>query len=244
MTGEDTDRLVDPELERRLRRGLALLAEETPAARTRLRYLVGGLAAAAVLAVGSLGTAGLLHRGQPATSALPPPSRAVVSTPSHTARPPSSPATDTAPAQTLAPPPNASGITYNLTRLVKESQRIVVGTVTTVRRGSASEATGGLPYVLATVRLDHVIRGEREKSLVAFDYSYGATTSLGSPQGAKFHQGERVLLFLSSSGGTVHAGVSPLHWQVTGGRQGKYVMNGSEPVAAFTLQKVEAVAAR
>jgi hypothetical protein len=49
-----------------------------------------------------------------------------------------------------------------------------------------------------------------------------------------------VLLFLSDTAGTVHDGLTPEHWQVTGGAQGRYAMNGTEAQAPFTLDEVRA----
>ena len=221
MTSDDTD-LLEPDLEERLRRGLQLLAEQTPAQVRRPSWLPAAAAVVVLTGAGlGVGFAVTGHGGQ---------------TPRHQAG-------STAPPIPSTPPTSPSvigqGVHYDLARLVAESPRIVIGTVTNVTHGEASDASGGLPYVLADIAVDRALRGPASSSVVAFDYDYGATLSADAPQGASFTTGERVLVFLSSAAGTVHAELSPPHWQVTGGAAGAYPMRGDEPDAPFTLEQVQ-----
>lgn len=212
---------LEPELEDRLRRGLAVLAAETPASspvrRSRRAIVVSVAAGAAVVAAG---IAIAVDVGRDGSTASP---RAAQSPPA-----------------SATPPPIGIGVTYDLHRLATESGRIVVGTVTAVEHHAASDASGGLPYVLADVDVSDTLKGSAESRVVAFDYEYGSgdTVSDGA-QGASFTVGMRVLLFLSDSTGTVHQGIKPPHWQVTGGSQGEYQMRGNEPEAPFTLEDVQ-----
>lgn len=220
--------LLEPELEERLRRGLALLAEETPAPQRRSRRgfaaaaVAAGIVLIAAAAIGIGMTAGG-HDSQPVARAT------------HT---PPAPIHTTPPTQSIQQP-IGSGVSYDLNKLVTESPRIIIGTVTSVDHRDASDASGGLPYVLAGLDVDRTLKGPADATVVAFDYDYGNTISSGSPQGATFTVGMHVLLFLSDSTGTVHQDISPQHWQVTGGGQGEFRMNGSEPDAPFTLEDVE-----
>jgi hypothetical protein len=218
MSPEDPD-VLDAELEERLRRGLAALAEETPAPRpTYRRHLpVAAAAAAVVIAAAAFVASGLGGSDDPGDRNLADPRRTATSGP--------------------VPPPLGGVIEYDVDRLVTDADRVVVGTVTDVERHAPSEATGGLAYVLASIEVDEVVKGPTAASLVAFDYDYefGDSVSSESGLGARFVRGERVLLFLSSSAGTVHEQLQPPHWQVTGGAQGLYVMDGDEPEAPFTL---------
>ncbi|MBA3742026.1 hypothetical protein [Sporichthya sp.] len=227
MNPEDTD--LAPEVEARLRRGLTLLAAEAPEVATRppasrRLAVIAVSSAAAALAV-------LLAFQLTADTSRP----AEIAGPSDSAvSPPESP---------LVNPPIAQGVTYDLRRLVSESERIVVGTIGEVRQGTASEDSGGLDYVLATVVVEETIRGPRSAEVVAFDYSYGNAISTGPTLGARLVPGERVLLFLASTAGTVNASIRPEHWQVTGGGQGEFTMRGSDPDAPFTLAQVRQEAA-
>lgn len=214
-----------PRAEERLRRALHVLAQNTPGetrpGRSRPRMAVLGTVAAAVVA---LAVAVVLVRqpGDAKTAAL---------RPSPT---PTAPSTGN-----LA---LGSSIAYDLDRLVSESQRIVVGRVTAVQNGAADEASGGLPYTLATIDVREAIRGPAA-NLVAFDYDLGDSTA-SVPGGTPWAVGEELLLFLSSPAGTVHANVQPAHWQVTGGAQGRYRVTGGNVDAPFTLDDVRAAANR
>lgn len=225
MTGDEDTALLEPDLEARLRRGLALLAAQTPKPRSSRPWLSAAAAAAVILAAAGIGVGVALSSDdgrtarQQAGQSVPP----VVTTP---------PASG-------GPTVIGQGVPYDLARLVDESPRIVVGTVTRVTHGEASDASGGLPYVMADVTVDRTLRGPDSSHVVAFDYDYGTTTTTDSGLGVSFVDGERVLLFLSSAEGTVHADLAPPHWQVTGGSQGAYRMRGDEPVAPFTLEQVE-----
>ena len=210
-----TDDPLDPQLEERLRRGLALLAEQTPPARARRAWLPAA-AAAVLLVVAGVGAAVVLRDDSP--QPVPP----VIAAPTSTVI-----------------PPIGLGVSYDLARLVRESPRIVVGTVTKVTHGSASEASGGLDYVLADIDVERTLSGPAEQELVAFGYDYGGAVTAGSAAGASFVEGERVLLFLSSAAGTVQEGLGTPHWQVTGGASGKYTMRDGQPEASFTLEQVE-----
>lgn len=221
MSGDDP---LGPELEERLRRGLALLALQTPPRRTRSWWLPAAAAAAVVLAATGTGL-GLALTGHDGHSA---PQQAVPS-PVVTSTPPIS----------GGPPGLAHGITYDLPRLVEESPRVLIGRVTRVTHGDASDASGGLPYVLAEIVVDRTLRGPETPQVVAFDYEYGTAVVSDAPLGASFTEGERVLVFLSSADGTVHAQLAPRHWQVTGGASGKYRMSGDEVRAPFTLEQLE-----
>lgn len=225
--------MLEPELEERLRHGLELLAAQTPPSSPRRTHralvaVAAGLAAIAATTIGIAATRGS-NNGQPL------------------ARPVQTPAVT--PTATAAPTQSTqqrigSGVSYDVTRLVNESPRIVVGTVTAVAHHGPSDDSGGLAYVLAEIDVSETIKGPAEARLVAFDYDYGnsVSSSGGSAQGATFVVGERVLLFLSDSSGTVHEDISPPHWQVTGGSQGEYQMRGSEPDASFTLEDVKRIA--
>lgn len=218
---------LDPELEDRLRRGLALLADRTPEPGARRHGRIAAVAAGLVLLAGAGAAVGLTAGdggGEPTAR-------------SH----PASPITGTAPEQSS--PALGIVVAYDLPRLVAESDRIVVGTVAEVEHHDGSEATGGLAYVLATVDVDESIKGPRDAQVVAFDYDYGDAITADGPQGASFTAGTRVLLFLAGSAGTVHEQLGPPHWQVTGGAQGEYAMTGDEPDAPFTMQDVRRAAA-
>ena len=223
--------MLEPELEERLRRGLDLLAAQTPPSSPRRTHravvaVAAGLVAVAGTTIGIAATGGR-NSGPPLAHPVPTP---VVTAPATT-----SPTQSTQ--QRIG-----SGVSYDLTRLVNESPRIVVGTVTAVDHHGPSDASGGLAYVLADIGVSETIKGPAVTRLVAFDYDYGNSVSSGSPQGATFVVGERVLLFLSDSSGTVHEDINPPHWQVTGGGQGEYQMRGNEPDASFTLEDVQRMA--
>ena len=224
MTPDDSTDVLEPELEARLRRGLGLLAAQTPDRRSR-RPLLAAAAAAALLAAAGIGV-GLAINGSEGQSG---PQQAGPSAPpiASTSQPGGGPTTI------------GQGVSYDLARLVDESPRILVGTVTNVSHGDASDASGGLPYVLAEVSVDHTLKGADTAHVVAFDYDYGGTVTANAPHGATFAVGQQVLLFLSSSAGTVHADLPPLHWQVTGGAAGEYRMRGDEPEAPFTIAEIE-----
>lgn len=148
---------------------------------------------------------------------------------------------------------SAARISYDLRRLSAESALIVVGTVTEVRHGSG-EAAGGLPYVLAHIRVDRALRGA-DSSVWAFDYDLGSkggvvsSESAVSPEsavsselaGPPWRVGESVLLFLASSAGTVHAEVEPGHLQVVGGAQGRYAVHGERLDAPFTFAQLRLI---
>ena len=241
---------LDPAAEARLRRGLVLLAERTPpppverpAGSTRLpTWAVAAAAAVALATAGGGITLAATRQHHPAASP------ALV-------RPSPGPAVQ--PSTTAPPLSTGLGVRYDLPRLVAESERIVVGTVVEVRHGPAADDSGGLAYVIATLRVEQTLKGAASTTVAAFDYDYsGAITSAGGPvtsgpvtsgsadgpSGATFIPGERVLLFLSSSAGTVHEQITPLHWQVTGGAQGEYQMHGDVPDATFTLDDVRQAA--
>lgn len=223
MSAEDTS-LLDPGLEEQLRRGLALLAEQTPPPRSRRPRLLAAAAAFAVVASSAAGIGFAMTRGGDAP------------TPHQAGPRPTTPARS---GPTLGgPPPIAQGVVYDLPRLVRESTRIVIGTVDSVEQHPASDASGGIDYVLATVSVDRALRGPATDHVVAFDYDYGITTS-GDGMGATFTQGQRVLLFLADVTGTVNESIRPEHWQVTGGAAGLYPMHGDEPEASFTIADVQ-----
>ena len=248
---------LDPEFEQRLRRGLALLAERTPPPHVRQpvrpsRPPVWAVAAATVIALATA-AGGITfavarnHNHHRAVAPVP-----VEPAPSSASTLPSA----STPSSTVPPPLSAGlGVRYDLARLVADSDRIVVGTVVQVRKGAASDASGGLAFVIATVRVDQTLKGPSTGTVAAFDYDYSGTitsaggvagtapttsseVSPGSPLGSSFAEGERVLLFLSSSAGTVHERIPPQHWQVTAGAQGEYTMQGDAPSAPFTLADI------
>ena len=224
MTAHDATDVLEPELEARLRRGLGLLAEQTPAARSRRTWIP---AAAAAVAVAAAGVAVGVLAGNDGRSSP------------HEAAPQPRPPASSTPATPGGPTVIGNSVTYDLERLVNESPRILVGTVAKVIHGDASEASGGLPYVLAEVSVDRTLKGADTAHVVAFDYDYGGTITADALQGATFAVGQQVLLFLSSSAGTVHADIPPRHWQVTGGGQGEYVKHGDQLDAPFTLEQVQ-----
>jgi hypothetical protein len=134
---------------------------------------------------------------------------------------------------------------YDLRMLVQSSPRIVVGTVSEVKKGRQSEDDGGMSYALATIKVSDTLRGAKADKVVAFDYVYPDNSLMSdSPMGADFVKNQKVLLFLSSSAGTVHEKIGPKHWQVTGGFQGMYAMKSGEPQADFTLADVRAEVAK
>jgi hypothetical protein len=138
------------------------------------------------------------------------------------------------------------GVPYDLNRLVRESDTVVIGEVTELRRGATDAESGALRYVLAHVAVQDVLKGSGG-DLWAFDYDLGGGTSSGGtssePAGPPWHVGDRVLLFLTSSAGTVHEGVQPPHLQVAGGAQGRYAVNGESVDAPFSLADVRAAVA-
>lgn len=219
--------LLEPDLEDRLRRGLALLAAETPTPWAHHpRWIPAAAAGVVVLTAGAAAVGLTVGPDHGTTLAHPRPTAPVVSP--H----PTPPATSTTGSV-------GTRVSYDLERLVTASDRIVVGTVTDVEHYPASSASGRLDYVLAGISIDTVIKGPPGSHLVAFDYVYRNTVDSDAPQGATFTPGSRILLFLSSSVGTVHADIRPQHWQVTGGGQGEYTMTGDEPNAPFTLGDVK-----
>lgn len=227
MTTDDA--LLDPEVEQRLRRGLELLAAQTPAPRRRRLTPLTIAAGVALLAAAGTGIGLAVNDRNPARH-----SQQARSAPTLVSPQPTGPA---------VLPPIGQQVRYDLSRLVRESTRIVVGTVTTVDHEKASAASGGMDYVLATVTVDRTLRGPSTDTVIAFDYDYGPLTS-GEALGARFTEGQRVLLFLADVTGTVNASIRPEHWQVTGGASGLYPMHGDEPDAPFTLEDVAAEVAR
>ena len=227
----DTDDLA-PATADRLRRGLALLADEAhtaagPAKRARWQPAIAIAAAAAVVAI-AVGVGTQLLADDSGESSL------ANQAPAATTPGPSSPGADA---------PIAMGISYDLHRLVAESPRVVVGTITDVKRGSLG-GDGGMDYVIGIVKVEEMLRGPATGEIAAFDYDYGTAITSGPAMGAALVPGSRVLLFLADATGTVHESVKPQHWQVTGGAQGLYVMKGGEPNAPFTLADVRAEIAR
>jgi hypothetical protein len=281
------DEVLTPELEERLRRGLVLLAEQTPAHGAARRRKMGRLqtatlgaaaALAAVLAgpalIGGGGTSVSESQADRAAAPLSDTSADVEAATADDAAGQSLTKSDPAQAPAPAPMAGAAGgdgdareesaagdtamsaddyaanadpmasgrvMQYDLRMLVEQSPRIVVAKVSEVTQGQASDASGGMPYVLATVAVEDALRGPADAQVVAFDYVYDDNSiAAGAPAGAAFAVGDRVLLFLSDTAGTVHDGLTPKHWQVTGGAQGRYAMNGAEPEAPFTLDGVRA----
>lgn len=268
MTDEE---VLTPEQEERLRRGLFLLAEETPApgaARRRGSRLPALALGAAAMVAAVLAGPALMSGLNPAQDETSADSAASPMADAYNARDAAENsagddmATKSAPAPVAPPMSDADGeesramaesatadeaaaparvMQYDLRMLVAESPRIVVGTVTSVKTGELTEAQGGLDYVMGTVEVEKTLRGPADARIVAFDYVYAdSSNSAGGPQGATFAPGERVLLFLADTDGTVHDGIAPRHWQVAGGSQGKFAMNGAEPEAEFTLEGVRA----
>ena len=222
----DRDEL-SPGAEDRLRRGLGLLADEAHLAtkgrrpRRHPALAIGTAAAVVALAVG-VGTQ-VLSDNAPSTTLAD-----------------ESPGTSIAvPLQPGVGAPAAMGISYDLRRLVAESPRVVVGTIVDVKRGTL-DADGGMDYVIGTVTVEEMLRGPSVNQIAAFDYDYGTAITSGRALGAPLVRGARVLLFLADATGTVHESVQPKHWQVTGGAQGLYAMDGAKPNAPFTLDEVRA----
>jgi hypothetical protein len=136
-------------------------------------------------------------------------------------------------------------VSYDLERLVAEADRIVVGTVTDVQHGKASELSGGMDYVLGTLKVEELIRGAKSTDqIVAFDFEYGNAVVSDTPMGATFEPGQRVLVFLTSVAGTVSEDLRPEHWQVTGGDQGEFFFEGDKLQAPFSLEDVREAAAQ
>jgi hypothetical protein len=220
-----TDELTPAE-EARLTAALHAIAAETPPAaplassRRPVRIAVG-VAAAAVVAAGLIVASSQLGDA---------PARQTAQRPSPTATP-SGPGTQL----------GLQVVTYDLARLAREADQVVIGRVTEIRRGAGEDA-GGLPYVLAHVAVQDVLKGGGG-DLWAFDYELGAGTS-SVAGGPPWELGDRLLLFLASPAGTVHQGVQPAHLQVVGGAQGRYAFRGDALDAPFTLAEVRAAVAR
>jgi hypothetical protein len=225
-----TDHGLDELTEARLRKGLLELAALTPEPATRRRPHVW-LTAAAVLALASAGTWTALARdgGGGADHRA---SRAATVTAPATTTPTDAASTGSDTTQ------HTSGmmVAYDLPRLVAESQRIVVGTVTGLRH-VAGDDEGNLPYTLATVRISEALRGPAGE-VTAFDYDLGGTSA--DQGGPAWVEGQQLLLFLSDPAGTVHAAIQPEHWQVSGGWQGRYPVVSGQLQAPFTLDDVRA----
>lgn len=222
----DLDEL-SPGAEDRLRRGLDLLAEEAHLSATAWRprwqpaVAIGAAAAVVALAVG-LGTQALSDDAPRTTLAGEAPGTALPGS-----------------LQPNGGAPAPMGISYDLRRLVTESPRVVVGTIVDVKRG-ALDADGGMNYVMGIVKVEETLRGPAVNQIAAFDYDYGTAITSAPGLGAPLVPGSRVLLFLADVTGTVHESLQPQHWQITGGAQGLYAMNGAEPNAPFTLDEVRA----
>ncbi|WP_019873176.1 hypothetical protein [Sporichthya polymorpha] len=227
MTEDNVDEL-DALAADRLRRGLMLLAEEadgTPAPSRRPHWqpaVVLGAAAAIVALTVGIGTKVLSDDAPPTTLAEEAPGTTLPGA-----------------AQPDASRPAAMSISYDLRRLVAESPRVVVGTIVEVKRGSL-DSDGGLDYIIGTVRVEEMLRGPAVEEIAAFDYDYGTAITSGPALGAALVPGSRVLLFLADATGTVHENIKPQHWQVTGGAQGLYAMDGADPNAPFSLDQVRA----
>lgn len=225
--------VLDAVVERRLRRGLGLLAAEAadtaPAARRAPRWLpASAIATAAAVVAVAIG----------------------VGTPLGSGGEGSTPVTGERPPAAVGAPPGGEvpgriryGLAYDLPRLVAESPRIAIGTVVEIRRGALPD-DGGLDYLIGIVNVEEILRGPQTEQIAAFDYDYGRAVVAGSARGANLVEGARVLLFLADSAGTVHEAVEPAHWQVTGGAQGVYAMRGAEPDAPFTLEEIRREIAR
>jgi hypothetical protein len=194
------DEVLTPELEDRLRRGLVLLAEQTPAPGAARRKKMGRLqtatlgAAAALAAVlagpaliggGGTGvsesqadraaaplsdttadveaaTADDAAGGQALTKSGPAEAPAPMAGADGDAREESAPGTAmSADNYGANADPMASGrvMQYDLRMLVEQSPRIVVGKVAQLTQGQASDASGGMPYVLARVAVEEAMRG-------------------------------------------------------------------------------------
>lgn len=222
---------LTPNEEGRVREALRAIAEQTPAEGSTApvsRRLLLIAAAAATLTVASVGAVALSSGHQA--------KRPLVAAPRPTAT-----ATETETETYIAP--LGSRVGYDLPMLVKESERVVVGQIVEVRHGTES-GPGGMPYVLARIRVEQALAGPNQEPW-AFDYDPASGGGGGSedPAGPAWTIGDRVLLFLAPSTGTVHEGIQPQHWQVTGGPQGRYQIKGDHLEAPFTLDDVRAALA-
>lgn len=225
MTDElpDPDSLPDVD---RIRAGLLLLAADVPAARPSRsrRPLLAAAAAVAVLAAGAV-----------AYSATRPTSRPVAQ-PSATPTPSTSSTSGVSIGMPVPP--------RDLPTMVRDATRVVVGHVTDVTTGTlpAPEGESGDAYVLASVAVDEAIKGVGG-TLAAFAYTYGGTTVVTSEGTTRPWQvGDRVLLFLVPDVGTASSDVQPPHMFVDGGESGRYLFDGDQLAAPFTLDDVRRAA--
>lgn len=121
----------------------------------------------------------------------------------------------------------------DVSKLVKDSSVIVIGTVSGVREGTM-DGEGGLSYQIAEIDVSETIKGDAGPRVAAFDYTYGAPWS---------RKGQKVLLFLVSSEGTANASVKPSHLQVLNGDAGSYEIRGGVlGGASFSLDDVRRLA--
>jgi hypothetical protein len=227
----DTDegRAIAADLER-IREGMSLAARSPHPPRAHYSMPVVGVAAGiAVVAIAAGVVLASDDRG-PREAAAPPPATAsaVTTAPEVT----STAATQTGPVLGLP------GAPLRLAERVAQADRIVVGEVTNVTRGALSEDVGGLPYLLASVKVTESLKpAGGTDAVVAFDYDLGgAVTSEGSAR--PWTVGQRVLLFLVSDAGTVSEKIEPAHLQLAEGDGGRFLFNGETLDAPFSLDDV------
>ena len=132
------------------------------------------------------------------------------------------------------------GPPLTLPQRVTQADRIVIGTVTRVDRG-VRQVQGGVPYILASVRVEETLKGPAG-DVVALEYDYTGKQDPDSVH-TPWSVGDHVLLFLVPDQGTIFADVRPTHLQVAGGERGRYHLDGGQLVrAGFTLDDVRRLA--
>lgn len=203
-----------------IRRGLTLLAVDTPRpARPRQRHIGQWVAIAAAVVTVVVGVVvGVVLVGPASTR--------------------------DAGNDTQGPAIGLPAMPLTLQERVDGASHIVIGTVTTVDRGTIDAQLAGEQgdhYVLATVRVDEAIKGQGVE-VIAFSYDYGSAITIEGTT-RPWNVGDRVLLFLLPDVDTISADIEPRHMQVAEGQAGRYFVDGDRLVDAdFTLDDVRRAA--
>ena len=209
----------------RIRQGLSLVAADAAVLSVRRRPPRSvALAVAAAIVVAAVGTIAVANRSRSATKSVTPPTLA-------------------------SPGPGVSLgggiIDHGWQARAHMATRIVVGTVTSLRRGqltvSPKETTGD-PYVLLHITVDDAIKGPPgDVEVFAYDFS-GGTTAAGTAELSRtWAEGQRVLLMLlTPESQEPSASLTPAHLDLLDGGLGRYDYINGRLQAPFTLEQLRA----
>jgi hypothetical protein len=238
----------------RIRRALQLVAADEPASpsgrrRGRVRT-IAIVAAVAAVAAAVIVAVGVSRRDDDEPSQVVAPAEttesalgADTSSPTKTGGGALSVSPDTGVVQQGMP-----ATTQALPDLVRDADRVVVGRIARVDRGtlaSPGEPEGqGMAYALATISVQESLKpaGDSVDLVVAFDYDYGAMVTPDGGAGG-WEPGQEVLVFLVSDAGTVSADLQPAHLQLMGGAGGRFAIVDGQLQAPFTLDDVRSAVA-